>query len=304
MLPTSRPSATPTTCGCQFETAAISSPATATPSDSPTLSLSVSQSPAVSVTQTPQPTTDELGIVATQDDIPDQPLQGQVISGEVPTSLLKKPLSYLVYLPPGYDSQSAHRYPVLYLLHGQGSTNDQWVRLGITTTADRLIGAGSIAPMLIVMPYEADAVMPEQTNFGEAVVSVLVPWIDAHYPTQADRVARAIGGLSRGAAWAVRLGLMDWQTFGAIGAHSFPEFYGDGTLIPEWLAAIPPASYPRFYLDIGRSDPGIQLVVDFEAYLTAQGIPHEFHMYTGYHEENYWQTHLEYYLRWYAAGWQ
>jgi enterochelin esterase-like enzyme len=296
--------ATPTACGCQLETVEIPSRAMPTPSASPSIQPpAASQGPAVAESQTPQPTNGEEVIGATQDDTPHLPLQGQVVSGEVTTSLLKQPLGYLVYLPPGYDSQAARRYPVLFLLHGQGSTDDQWVHLGINAAADRLIEAGEISPMIIVMPYEVDSPVPEQTNFGQAVVSVLVPWIDAHYLTQAERAERAIGGLSRGAAWAMRLGLIYWQIFGAIGAHSYPMFYGDGPLIPKWLAAIPPESYPRIYLDVGKSDPGIQVVQDFEAYLTDQGIPHEFHMYTGYHEESYWQTHLDDYLRWYANGW-
>jgi enterochelin esterase-like enzyme len=295
LLPTSIQSPTPTTCGCQLATLTLSStgsPVKATPT------LAASQGSSVS--QTPLPPG---GILATEDTTPHLPLQGQIISGSVETSLLNKPLGYLVYLPPGYDSLSDRRYPVLYLLHGQGSTDDQWVRLGINTAADRLIETGAIAPLIIVMPYELNSLPPDQTNFGQAVATELVPWIDAHYLTRTERVERAIGGLSRGASWAMRLGLVYWQTFGVIGAHSYPMFYGDGVQIPKWLAAIPPASYPRIYLDIGKGDEGIQLVRDFEAYLTDQGIPHVFHLYTGYHEENYWQSHLDDYLRWYTMGW-
>jgi len=302
LVHTGSQTATPTTCGCQLETLVIPSRALPTPSASPSIQPPAASQGPTAASQTPQPAAGGQGISATEDDTPHPPSQGQVVSGEVATSLLKQPLSYLVYLPPGYDSQAARRYPVLYLLHGQGSTDDQWVRLGINTAADRLIETGEISPLIIVMPYEVNSPIPEQTNFGQAVVTVLVPWIDAHYLTQADRAERAIGGLSRGAAWAVRLGLIYWQTFGAIGAHSYPMFYGDGPLMPKWLAAIPPESYPRIYLDIGKSDPGLQTVQDFEAYLTDQGIPHEFHMYTGYHAESYWQAHLEDYLRWYAAG--
>ncbi len=295
--------ATPTTCGCQFETLTIPSRTPPAPSASPSSQPPTPSQGTPTASQTPDAAVTEPVINATQDDTPRPLSPGQIVPGKVATSLLNQPLSFLVYLPPGYDSQAARRYPVAYLLHGQDSTDDQWVRLGINTVADRMIESGEIPPLIIVMPYEVDAPLPAQSNFGQALVSVLVPWIDAHYLTQADRAGRAIGGLSRGAAWAVHLGLSDWQTFGAIGAHSFPMFYGDDSLIPQWLAAIPPASYPRIYLDIGKSDPGLQLVQDFEAYLTKQGIPHEFHLFNGYHDENYWRAHLEGYLRWYTAGW-
>ena len=48
----------------------------------------------------------------------------------------------------------------------------------------------------------------------------LVPYVDTHYNTCAERDCRAIGGLSRGAQWALRIGLAEWQTFGAIGGSN------------------------------------------------------------------------------------
>ena len=229
---------------------------------------------------------------------------GQVLNVTLPTSISDRTISsLLVYLPPGYSQQTTQRYPVLYLLHGQGDNDDQWVRLGITKTADNLIDSGKIAPLIMVMPYETESSMPEDTDFGKDLATVVVPWIDSQYRTLTDRTDRAIGGLSRGAAWAVRLGLIYWQTFGAIGAHSYPMFYGDDFLIPGWLNVIPPSNYPRLYLDIGNSDPGLQIVRNFEAYLTKRGIPHEYHLNIGYHEEKYWQAHLEDYLLWYNSVW-
>jgi enterochelin esterase-like enzyme len=228
---------------------------------------------------------------------------GTIESGEVETPLLDQALQYQIYLPPGYDTQRYKRYPVLYLLHGVGYTDDQWLRLGIATTADRLISQAEISPLIIVMPNEEGSSLPDQTSFGEAVATDLVDWIDSNYRTLTNRSDRAIGGLSRGASWSVRLGLIYWQTFGSIGAHSYPMFYGDNSQIPDWLEAIPSDSYPRIYLDIGAKDPGLQVVLKFEDYLTQQNIPHEFHLNIGYHEEGYWKAHVEEYLLWYAADW-
>ena len=36
-----------------------------------------------------------------------------------------------MYLPPCYDANRSTRYPVLYMIHGQASTEEQWERLGI-----------------------------------------------------------------------------------------------------------------------------------------------------------------------------
>src|ERR1044071_2000564 len=36
--------------------------------------------------------------------------------------------SVFVYLPPSYESAATKRYPVVYLLHGIGDTNEVWIR--------------------------------------------------------------------------------------------------------------------------------------------------------------------------------
>lgn len=228
---------------------------------------------------------------------------GQIEHQSLSTGLLPQPLEFGVYLPPCYASLPEHRYPVLYLLHGQTFTDDQWVRLGITALADRLISAGEIPPLLMVMPHENNWPQPDETNFGKAVTDVLLPWIDSQYPTIPERSSRAIGGVSRGAAWAVHLGLTRWQLFGAIGAHSLPIFWTDSEQITHWLDAIPVGAMPRIYIDISKNDADMASAIDFENLLNARGIPHEWTIRPGYHGEGYWQAHVEEYLRWYAAKW-
>jgi enterochelin esterase family protein len=60
----------------------------------------------------------------------------------------------LVYLPPGYDTQTKTRYPVLYLQHGGGEDETGWVRQGRANfILDNLIAAGKAKPMIVVMAY-------------------------------------------------------------------------------------------------------------------------------------------------------
>ena len=50
--------------------------------------------------------------------------------------------SYYVYTPPGYDPAGAIRYPVLYLLHGNGVRLSDWTAAGRANfMADSLIAA-------------------------------------------------------------------------------------------------------------------------------------------------------------------
>lgn len=230
---------------------------------------------------------------------------GRFEHGSLRSDLLKLPMEYSVYLPPCYDHQPERRYPVLYMIHGMNYNNDQWDRLGADDAADDLVAAGEINPFIIVMPRDRSWEQPADDPFGQVLVDVLVPFIDEQYRTLPQRSSRAIGGLSRGAGWAVHLGLSRWELFGAIGGHSLPVFWSDTGRVRGWLAAIPPESMPRIYLDIGEKDRQsiMQSALWFEDVLDEAGIPHEWHLYPGYHEEAYWEAHVEDYLRWYAAGW-
>ena len=224
---------------------------------------------------------------------------------EITTSLLPNPLVYRIYLPPCYDEETGRSYPVLYLIHGQTYSDTQWDRLRAPETADALIAAGEVAPFIIVMPRDRVWREPTEDNFGVAVAQVLIPWVDENYRTIPDRAHRAIGGLSRGAAWAIHLGLSHWEDFSAIGMHSGFVFHTDVQQVYLWLYDIPAGMTPRIYMDIADEDrPEIaESAIWFEGLLTQFEVPHEWHMFVGEHEETYWQAHVEDYLRWYAADW-
>ena len=230
---------------------------------------------------------------------------GRIETGSLTTDLLRTPLNYRVYLPPCYDQQAERRYPVLYLIHGQGYSDDQWDRLGTDEAADGLIAAGELPPFLIVMPHERYAGQPVDNHFAEAVIEVLLPYIDQTYRTLPARSYRAVGGLSRGAGWAVHFAIAHWQLFGALGAHSPAIFYSDAQQMRTALKGIPQELYPRIYIDIGDKDrPEIlDSAYWFEKLLNQWDIPHEWHLFSGYHAEAYWHDHIEQYLRWYAQDW-
>jgi enterochelin esterase-like enzyme len=230
---------------------------------------------------------------------------GRFVLGQVAAPLLRDPLQYRLYLPPCYDQQTDRRYPVLYLIHGQSFTDDQWQRLGAGDVADRLIASGQAAPFLMVMPRDRIWADPDKDPFDVSLVETLLPYIDGHYRTLPDRQDRAVGGMSRGAGWALHLGLTHPELFGAVGMDSLAVFWTDVPSIKKWLDAIPAAEMPRFYLDIGDNDrPEIMESTRwFEGLLDQRDIPHEWHLFTGYHDEKYWGAHVEGYLRWYTRPW-
>jgi enterochelin esterase-like enzyme len=135
------------------------------------------------------------------------------------------------------------------------------------------------------------------------LVEDLIPYVDSTYRTAPERNHRAIGGLSRGAGWALRLGLTRWDLFNVIGLHSLAVLQNDRNSIDRWVQNIPPSSRPLIFMDIGDNDQELAMARRVEAQFNQYGIPHEWHLYNGAHTEEYWMAHVEEYIRWYAAQW-
>jgi len=127
-----------------------------------------------------------------------------------------------VYLPPGYDG--SRRYPVVYLLHGMpGSPTEYLDGTDLTAFADDGIVAGTLRPFIAVLP----AAGPDPKYNGEwagpwerALVSDVVPFVDAHLSTIATPSGRTIAGLSAGGFGAFDIGLRASGLFGAIASWS------------------------------------------------------------------------------------
>ena len=149
----------------------------------------------------------------------------------------------MVYLPPDYDSQVKRRYPVLYLQHGGGEDETGWIRQGRANfILDNLIAAKNCKPMIVVMAYgyarragqtpPAAAGQPfgspeamralQQMNsaFEDDVTQALIPYIDSHFRTIADRDHRAMAGLSMGGMQTFQVTLNHLDMFSYIGGFS------------------------------------------------------------------------------------
>jgi enterochelin esterase-like enzyme len=226
---------------------------------------------------------------------------GTMEEGELAATDL--PQKYLIYLPPCYFEMTEQHYPVLYLLHGQTYTQDQWVRLGAPKIADGLIHSGHSIPFIIVFPDDRYWNLQAGPGFGDRLINALLPYVDETYRTIPDRDYRSIGGLSRGGGWAVQLGFEHADLFGSIGLHSPAIFKEDAPSLVRMLNSIPDESRPRLWLDTGDSDSGLGSILQFEQVLTESQYLHEFYRYAGDHSELYWGAHVEEYLRWYILPW-
>ncbi len=147
---------------------------------------------------------------------------GRVLEGRTFRSqALGREWAYTIYLPPDYET-SQRAYPVFYLLHGYGGEHTNWARYGdVQMTADSLIAAGALPPVILVMPDGRNSYYVDSdpvTGFGAvetALVQDLIPHVDAAYRTIPTRRARMIAGLSMGGYGAIHTAFKHPELFGA-----------------------------------------------------------------------------------------
>lgn len=133
-----------------------------------------------------------------------------------------------IYLPASYEKATKKRYPVLYLLHGIGDTDETWMdRKGayanIKDILDRGIAAGHFGEMIVVMPHQKTAwygsfyTNSEWTgNWEDFTVKDLVAAIDGKYRTLARASSRGIAGHSMGGYGAIKLGMKHPDVFSVV----------------------------------------------------------------------------------------
>lgn len=90
--------------------------------------------------------------------------------------------------------------------------------------------------------------------------------------------------------------------FGHLGMHSAPTFDGEQGRIRSALRTLSAADLPRIYMDIGSSDYWYSSAYSMKEFFDLNAIPHEWIENPGKHDETYWGSHLEEYLRWYGEG--
>ena len=260
----------------------------------------LSPTPTRTPTRTPVPTSTPLPTPPPCD----RSSGGQVTRSSLDSDLLGLTYTVSIYTPPCYGKEESREYPVLYLLHGQGMDDTYWLSLGAAEIADELIANGA-EPFLMVMPREVNDYDPvTDDGFGASVLNELIPWVEANYTVCTQRACRAIGGISRGGGWAVRLAARNFDVFGAIGAHSMGLMAGDWWQIQKHLETHTVDEYPRIWVDRGEDDYLYADIDFFVSVLVDNGIPHEFHIWSGAHNGDYWQAHVRDYLTWYAQGWK
>ena len=144
---------------------------------------------------------------------------GKIDSFNYKSATVGTPRQSLIYTPPGYSKKK--KYPVLYLLHGIGGDDKEWLHGGNPQIIlDNLYAEGKVEPMIVIMPngramkndsatgniFAPDKVQAFAT-FEKDLLNDLIPYVQKHYPVYTDRDHRAIAGLSMGGGQSLNFGL-------------------------------------------------------------------------------------------------
>jgi enterochelin esterase family protein len=211
-----------------------------------------------------------------------------------------------VYTPPGYMNGS-DRYPVLYLVHGAGDSADSWTSVGHANyILDNLLATDGAQEMIIVMPFghtpERDGTaMLANTDFGDDLHQDLIPFIDGHFRTIADRNHRAMAGLSMGGAHTIRFGLPRPDVFSHIGIFSMGLGMGPDDVAnytAQNSAALEQAAKEMdlVYYAMGTDDFLYGTVAPTRAMLAEYGIAHVYNESGGGHTWINWRRYLHDFL--------
>lgn len=246
----------------------------------------------------------------------------------LPSKILDRSVPYCVLLPPGYDSEKTRRYPILYLLHGLGDNDQFLIHSGGMNLVQDLWERKQLGEFLIVTPAAGMSFyinsQDGKRRYEDFFLQEFLPGVEKRYRAQAGRSSRGIAGISMGGYGALHFAFRHPQLFAAVGAHSaalieklpnvsaqdtrqmsqlrvLGEAFGSPFDAAFWeqndpltIARTANLAGLKIYFDCGSEDDygfdaGAQAL---DKLLTSRHIPHEFHIYPGGHDWEYFAQHL------------
>lgn len=236
---------------------------------------------------------------------------GDVHTIQYTSESLNKQRNAVVYVPPGYYL-GTESYPVLYLLHGAGGNERTWVdRQQAHMIIDNLIAEGTLAPLVVVMPYGytsvrsmgerrgAEGYKQDMEEFAEDFIMDLVPLIESRYRVIADREHRAIAGLSMGGGQSFAIGLTHPEMFNTVAGFSSAMQIANS---PDWGGVNMDRTLSRnadainelhlLWVGCGTEDTLFNVNQAFSAQLTEHDIEHSFRVTHGGHTAEVWSRYL------------
>ncbi len=230
-------------------------------------------------------------------------LQGRIDTISYPSKTVGVTRKALIYTPPGFSKKN--KYPVLYLLHGIGGDEKEWLKNGQPQVIlDNLYAEKKIEPMIVVLPNGRamkddratgnifDSVKVQAfATFEKDLLNDLIPFIEKKYPVYKDRDHRAIAGLSMGGGQSLNFGLANLEKFAWIGGFSSAP----NTKTPEVLVPDPKKAKEQLkllWISCGVDDNLMSFSQRTHDYLKGHEVPHIFYVEPGAHDFKVWKNDL------------
>ena len=148
-------------------------------------------------------------------------IHGKALEGNLEGDAVDRDV--FVFLPPSYAKEKSRRYPVVYALHGYSIGAEQWSKeIHVPQTIEGAFAEGA-KEMIVVLPdsktvhngsmYSSSVTTGDFENF---IARDVVSYIDAHYRTIPNRLARGLVGHSMGGYGATRIGMKHADVFGSL----------------------------------------------------------------------------------------
>lgn len=252
----------------------------------------------------------------------------------IQSALLHSSVRYCVYLPASYSAPDAktRRYPVLYLLHGLGGTQQSMAMNGEWTALQDLRRDSKVGEFVVVSPEAWDTFYINsrdgRTPYSDFFLREFMPFVERTYRIQATRAARGITGFSMGGYGALRMAFAHPELFGSVSSHSgvlvrdppqpvsamvspgnlasevFGKVFGNPIDRDLWYRNSPYVLARKnreallrlkIYFDCGTEDSfGLYRgASELDETLKSLKIPHEFHLYSGDHTNAYLVAHRD-----------
>jgi enterochelin esterase-like enzyme len=229
--------------------------------------------------------------------------RGRIDSVTYPSATVGNSRKAIIYTPPGYSSNT--KYPVLYLLHGIGGDEKEWLKNAHPQVIlDNLYADKKLEPMIVVMPngramkddravgnmFDSARVKAFST-FEKDLISDLIPFIEKTYSVYTDRDHRAIAGLSMGGGQSLNFGLGNLDRFAWIGGFSSAP----NTKLPELLVPDPESARKKIkllWISCGDKDRLLNFSERTHNYLKQHKVPHVYYIEPGDHNFKVWKNGL------------
>lgn len=239
------------------------------------------------------------GFDVVRNDIP----KGKIDTLSYPSKTVGVTRRVIIYTPPSFTKKK--KYPVLYLLHGIGGDEKEWLNHGNPQVIlDNLYADGKIEPMIVVMPNGramkddsagGNIMAPDKveafSTFEKDLLNDLIPFIEKKYPVLKDRENRAIAGLSMGGGQSLNFGLGNLDKFAWVGGFSSAP----NTKEPEVLVPDPQTAREKLkllWISCGDADGLLRFSERTHQYLAKNDVPHIYYLEPGGHDFKVWKNGL------------